>query len=79
MAKKTLSSNASTETELTTLVRTSGTRWPIETCFVHAEPSLGIGKREVRSWIGWHHHMSLRILEHHLLLRIQQEFKKLSA
>jgi SRSO17 transposase len=69
-------SNAPVETELTTLVRISGMRWPIETCFEDGKQSLGMGDYEVRSWIGWHHHMTLCILAHHFLVRVQQEFKK---
>ena len=69
-------SNAPVETELTTLVRISGMRWPIETCFEDGKQFLGMGDYEVRSWIGWHHHMTLCILAHHFLVRVQQEFKK---
>jgi SRSO17 transposase len=69
-------SNAPAETGLTTLVRISGMRWPIETCFEDGKQFLGMGDYEVRSWIGWHHHMTLCILAHHFLVRVQQEFKK---
>jgi len=68
--------NAPVETELTTLVRMSGMRWPIETCFEDGKQFLGLGDYEVRSWVGWHHHMTLCILAHHFLVRLQQEFKK---
>lgn len=71
--------NASIETELTTLVRMSGMRWPIETCFEDGKQFLGLGDYEVRSWIGWQHHMTLCMLAHHFLVRLQQEFKKNSA
>ena len=69
-------SNAPVETELTTLVRISGMRWPIETCFEDGKQLLGMGDYEVRSWPGWHHHMTLCILAHHFLVRLQQEYKK---
>jgi SRSO17 transposase len=69
-------SNAPVETELTTLVRISGMRWPIETCFEDGKQFLDMGDYEVRSWIGWHHHMTLCILAHHFLVRLQQVFKK---
>ena len=69
-------SNAPIETELTTLVRISGMRWPIETSFEEGKQLLGLGDYEVRSWIGWHHHMTLCMLAHHFLVRLQQQFKK---
>jgi len=69
-------SSAPPETELTTLVRISGMRWPIETCFEDGKQMLGMGDYEVRSWIGWHHHMTLCMLAHHFLVRLQQGFKK---
>jgi SRSO17 transposase len=69
-------SNAPAETELTTLVRISGMRWPIEICFEDGKQMLGMGDYEVRSWIGWNHHMTLCLLAHHFLVRLQREFKK---
>lgn len=69
-------SSAPPETELTTLVRISGMRWSIETCFEDGKQMLGMGDYEVRSWIGWHHHMTLCMLAHHFLVRLQQGFKK---
>lgn len=69
-------SNAPAETELATLVKISGMRWPIEICFEDSKQMLGMGDYEVRSWIGWHHHMTLCMLSHHFLVRLQQEFKK---
>lgn len=69
-------SNAPAETELSTLIRVSGMRWPIEICFEDGKQLLGMGSYEVRSWVGWHHHMTLCLLAHHFLVRLQQEFKK---
>lgn len=69
-------SNAPAETELTTLVRISGMRWPIEICFEEGKQMLGMGDYEVRSCIGWNHHMTLCMLAHHFLVRLQLEFKK---
>jgi len=69
-------SNAPAETELITLVRISGMRWPIESCFEDGKQLLGMGDYEVRSWRGWHHHMTLCMLAHFFLVRLQQDFKK---
>ena len=35
-----------------------------------------MGDYEVRSWRGWHHHMTLCILAHHFLVRLQLRLKK---
>lgn len=69
-------SNAPADTELPTLVRISGMRWPIEICFEDGKQLLGMGDYETRSWPGWHHHMTLCMLAHHFLVRLQREFKK---
>ena len=72
-------SNAPADTPLSTLVRISGMRWPIETCFEEGKQYLGMGDYEVRTWKGWHHHMTLCILAHHFLERVQHKFKKNSG
>jgi SRSO17 transposase len=64
-------SNAPLETPLLTLVRLSGMRWPIETCFEDGKQLVGMGDYQVRSWIGWHHHMTMCILAHFFLVRLQ--------
>jgi SRSO17 transposase len=73
---KTYLSNAPVETSEQTLIRLSGMRWPIETCFEQSKQYLGMGDYEVRSWRGWHHHMTLCILSHHFLVRLQSKLKK---
>ena len=64
-------SNAPVETSLATFVWLSGMRWPIETCFEDGKQELGLGDYQTRSWTGWHHHMTLCILAHFLLVRLQ--------
>jgi SRSO17 transposase len=68
---KTYLCNAPAHTSLTTLARLSGMRWPIETCFEDGKQYLGMGDYEVRSWRGWHHHMTLVILAHFFLVRLR--------
>jgi len=68
---KTYLSNAPAATPPTTLVRVSGMRWPIERCFEEGKQHLGLGDYEVRSWRGWHHHLTLVILAHFFLVRLQ--------
>lgn len=76
---KTYVCNAPTGTPLKTLARLSGMRWPIETCCEESKQYLGMGQYEVRSWRGWHHHMTLGILAHFFLVRQQQRLKKTSG
>ena len=66
---KTSLCNAPAATPLAPLVRLSGMRWPIETCFEEGKQYLGMGDYEVRSWRGWHHHITLCILAHSFLVR----------
>jgi SRSO17 transposase len=73
---KTYLSNAPIDTPLATLVRLSGMRWPIETCFEDGKQYLGMGDYEVRGWRGWHHHMTLCILAHFFLVRVCLRLKK---
>lgn len=73
---KTYLCNAPAHTSLETLARLSGMRWPIETCFEEGKQYLGMGQYEVRSFRGWHHHMTLCILAHFFLVRQQQRLKK---
>ncbi len=69
-------SNAPIQTPLSTFVRVSGMRWPIETCFAECKGELGMAHYELRFWRGWHHHMTLVILAHHFLVRWQQRLNQ---
>ncbi len=75
-ALKTYLCNAPVDTALETLVHMSGMRWPIETCFEDSKQLLGMGDYEVRSWTGWHHHMTLVILAHFFVVRMSLRLKK---
>jgi len=68
-------SNARVETPLSEFVRLSGMRWPIETIFEEAKGEVGLDHYEMRSWIGWHHHMLLVALAHHFLVRLRIQFQ----
>ena len=76
---KTYLCNAPATTAQPRLVRTSGMRWPIETCFETGKQELGMGDYELRSWRGWHHHMTLVILALSFLVRLQCRLKKRSS
>ena len=51
-------------TALADLVRVAGTRWAIEACFEAAKGEVGLDQYEVRSWTGWHRHVTLAMLAH---------------
>jgi SRSO17 transposase len=46
-------------TTLDALVRVAGTRWSIESLFEQAKGEVGLDQYEVRSWVGWHRHITL--------------------
>lgn len=68
-------SNAPIDTPLNEFVRISGMRWPIETIFEEAKGEVGLDHYEMRSWLGWHHHMLLVALAHHFLVRLKIRFQ----
>jgi SRSO17 transposase len=53
------------------LVRVAGTRWTIEACFEAAKSEVGLDQYEVRSWTGWHRHITLAMLAHAYLAAIR--------
>jgi SRSO17 transposase len=69
-------SNAPAATPEAALVRVAGMRWPIETAFEERKGGLGLDHYEVRTWVGWHHHMTLCLLAHHCLVRARLRVKK---
>jgi SRSO17 transposase len=68
-------SNAPLNTPLSEFVRISGMRWPIESIFEESKGEVGMDHYEMRSWIGWHHHMLLVSLAHHFLVRLRIKFQ----
>jgi SRSO17 transposase len=74
--QKAFLSNAPATLVAPRLVTVSGMRWPIEQIFEVAKQELGMGDYEVRSWPGWHHHMTLVTLAHFFLVRLQHRLKK---
>ncbi len=46
-------------TSLAELVRVAGARWTIESLFEQAKGEVGLDQYEVRSWVGWHRHITL--------------------
>lgn len=64
-------SNAPVETPPETLIRMSGMRWPVESAILESKDELGMDHYEVRSWVGWHHHLTMTFLAHHFLVRLR--------
>ena len=59
-------------TSLEELVRVAGTRWAVEACFEAAKGEVGLDQYEVRSWTGWHRHVTLAMLAHAYLAVVRQ-------
>ena len=69
-------SNAPATIEPLELVRISGMRWPVEIIFRAGKVEVGFDHYELRSWLGWHHHMCFAFLAHLFLVRMRIFFKK---
>ena len=73
-------------TSLAELMRVAGTRWAVEACFPPrtgprpagdpgfeaAKGEVGLDQYEVRSWTGWHRHVTLAMLAHVYLAVVRQ-------
>lgn len=68
-------SNAPAEIDPLELVRISGMRWPVETISRTGKVEVGFDHYELRSWLGWHHHMFFAFLAHLFLVRMRIFFK----
>jgi len=55
-------SNADAQVALAELVRAKCQRHRIEQMFEEGKGEAGLSHYEVRSWVGWHHHMTLALL-----------------
>jgi SRSO17 transposase len=59
-------------TDLATLVQVAGRRWTIEVAFEAAKGEVGLDQYEVRSWTGWHRHMTLALFAQALLTVVRR-------
>ncbi len=55
------------ETLLAQMVRVAGQRWVIEEVIERAKGEVGLDQYEVRTWEGWHRHITLALLAHAFL------------
>ena len=66
--------NALQDMPMEEMVQMSAKRWSIEQLFQEGKSYLGMGDYEVRSYTGWHRHMTLVFLIMHFLLSVRLEF-----
>ncbi len=45
-------------------MRVAGCRWTVEICCKAAKQEVGLAEYEVRSWTGWHRHITSACLTH---------------
>jgi SRSO17 transposase len=64
---------APAETTLQEMVAVAGKRWAVEECFATAKGEVGLDQYEVRSWTGWHRHVTLSLLAHAYLTVVRTQ------
>jgi len=69
-------SNGDAATPLGVLAQVACTRHEVEDYFEDAKSYLGMAQYETRSWIGWHHHMSLVSMAHLFITLTRRSLKK---
>jgi SRSO17 transposase len=69
-------SNAPADVPLEKVVGVHSRRHGIEELFQASKGEIGLGHYEVRSWVGWHHHMTLSMLALWFVMREQNRVGK---
>jgi SRSO17 transposase len=69
-------SNADASTPLGVLAEVGCTRHEVEDYFEDAKSYLGMAQYETRSWVGWHHHMSLVAMAHLFITLTRRDLGK---
>src|SRR3954463_5820688 len=69
-------SNADASTPLGVLAEVACTRHAVEDYFEDAKSYLGMAQYETRSWVGWHHHMSLVAMAHLFITLTRRDLGK---
>lgn len=69
-------SNAPASCSHAELIRVCGLRWPVETTLEEGKDELGMDHYEVRSWVGWHHHIAQTFMAHLFVMRLCLLLKK---
>jgi SRSO17 transposase len=68
-------SNAGAETPRTTLALVACTRCQVEEFLEDGKSYLGMAEYETRSWVGWHHHMTLVGLAHLFVTLVRKHLR----
>ena len=55
------------DTPLEEMARVAARRWSVEESFAQNKGEVGLDQYEVRSWAGWHRHMTLAMVAQALL------------
>jgi SRSO17 transposase len=69
-------SNAPDEVPLRRVAEVHGRRHGVEELLPAGKGEVGLGHYEVRSWVGWHHHMTLSLLALWFLIREKRRLGK---
>jgi SRSO17 transposase len=69
-------SNGDAATPLGVLAQVACSRHKVEEYLEDAKSYLGMAQYETRSWIGWHHHMSLVAMAHLFITLTRRDLKK---
>lgn len=69
-------SNAEEDVSLKEMAHAASARQWIEDCFQRAKGKVGLDHYEVRSWVGWHHHMTLSMLALYFLVLQQRRLSQ---
>ena len=68
-------SNASADTSFQRLAQMSHSRFWMERAIQDAKGQAGLADYQIRSWRGWHHHMTMTILAMLFLLELHLDWK----
>ena len=69
-------SNAEEDVRLDEMVHAANARHWVEDCFERAKGEVGLDHYEVRSWRGWHHHITLSLLALYFLVLEQRRLNQ---
>ena len=72
-------SNALPETALTEFARVAKAEHRMEECLQRGKSEAGLADYQVRTWIGWHHHVTLSLMATWFLVLEAQRGKKVDA
>ncbi|MDA8259557.1 MAG: IS701 family transposase [Betaproteobacteria bacterium] len=72
-------SNAPADTPLLRMAQVGAMRWPVETEFQTEKGETGLDEYEVRTWLGWQHHITMALLAGAFLLSLQLDWGEKAA